>query len=612
MLIAFTGLLGCHASSNNKVASSYEESENSRPAVEDLAEETPPVIATKADTSFPESEMVSYFSSGNSAVGLRLFRRQQYPQAKAALEKALAESSHEDEKYRLRILLAVVERDDGKFSQAAALFAAAAEQDDEIADYLHYEAAQAYAKAGDSKATAHAEAVKRDGPWGGDVEFLLAGAARANKQHQKAVGYYQSFIEKEESGALVAEARYHLGAELAELGNADASMATWRKLVLSAPVSSWAALVKDAKVTAKLTGPEFLERGMGFFVAMRNLPSERDFSAALRRSDSSAEERCQALFHRAKSVYKERKYGRSAPLFEPAIAACKKSGNTNYEVKSSYQAGLAYSRSGDHVKAAEHYAYVEKFPDHSYADDARLRQAEEFTSLREFKKVSELLSTIPAKYPSGDMRGEALWRLARRAYQLGNYERAARWLQKQIEAVPVEEKWWAEGQADYWLGRSLAHLGQKEEAASAYSDCIRKYPLTYYSMQAFNRLRETWPEQYKELLSEVRSSTSAVSASLQSREVYGETEFRTGLKLARLGLTAPAKRQFAALGFVVPSGRKAVRDAERIDWLVATTRLLDLAGDYVGSHWIGRWHTIDYRRSWPNGANKARWRLAYP
>lgn len=611
LAIVVLGFVGCHAPSTSNVIRTGEEPKSQAPTPPMEPEKSEEVAVEAPDTSFPKDEIESYFVSGQAEVAMRLFRRQQYPQAIAIITQALDQASG-DNKRPLKILLAAAKRESGDNADAGRLFAEAVPENKKIADYLNFEAAQAYAAAGDPKATVHAEKVDPTGPWGGEIEFLLAGAARAKKQHSQAVKHYRAYIEKAGASELVPEARYHLGAELAELGQEDEKNVVWRKLVLSAPVSSWAALVGKGPLTAKLSGPEYIERGMGYFVAMRNLPSEADFAAALRKSDLSKEERCQAHFHRAKSVYKERKYGRSAPLFELAIRACKKSGNSNYEVKSAYQAGLAFSRSGDHRKSIEHYAYIAKYPEHSYADDAQLRQAEEYTSLKEFPKVRELLSTLPDKYPEGDMRGEALWRLARRAYQLGNYETAVTWLEKQIATVPIEEKWWAEGQAYYWLGRSLAHLKQNEKAAKAYEDCVDKHPLTYYSMQALNRLREDWPERYKAKVAALILVKPTWSGALQNRPEYATPAFESGLELARLGQAAAAKREFAAIGFAVPTGRTAVRSSEEIDKLVATQYLLDLAGDYEGSHWIARWHTIDYRRSWPTGASKDRWRLAYP
>lgn len=562
---------------------------------------------------FPQDQLRSHFAEGLAAESLRRYRREEYALSETAARQAIGSATH-PQKLNLEILLAVIERDQEKWASAAKRFAQAATQDAVLADYLHFQAARAFARAGDSAAAGHVAKVEKQSPWASDMDLLLAEVARAEGRHPQAIDHYRGYLEAEGEGRLLDEARYRLGESLRAVNKSSEAKKVWRKLVIADPVSPWAmrARKQDTGLEAKLSSAELIERGMGYFRAMRNLKSEADFAAALRRSDLDPEQRCQALFHRAKSVYKERAYRRSAPLFVPAIAACKASGNSNYEVKSAYQAGLAFSRAKDRERSAKFYAHVETYPEHSYADDARLRQAEEYDDLGRDEEVTKLLSTLPADYPQGDMRGEAMWRLARRAYQRKDYEGAVGWLHEQIKVVPIEINWWAEGQAHYWLGRSLAHLGKPQEAAEAYADCIRLYPLTYYSMQAFNRLRDTWPETYNDMLAEVKAAPSPWTNQPRRRSIYGTPAFASALRLARLGLSAPARRQLAFIGFAAPKGREPVTDPERLDWLVAASRLLELAGDYPSSHWIGRWHTIDYRRAWPNGDNALRWRLAYP
>lgn len=609
--LALILLVACHSGAHPPAP--RQASEAVAPAAASAPAEMAPGTAEPAAVAFPLDKLEAHFTAGSSAEALARYRRQEFPLAQAAAESAIADAKSEQERQHLRILLAVIKREQSDWAGAARLFAAAIADAPEIADYLHFEAARSFAQAGDAAAAKHAALVAKASPWASDMEFLLAEVARASDEHEEAVERYRKYLASAAAG-LREEARYRLGESLQVLGKEDESQAEWRKLLVSAPVSSWAERVRAEHpgLEAGLSAEELMTRGMAYFVAMRNLKSEADFAAALKRSDLSPEQRCQALYHRAKSVFKERSYRRAAPLFEPAIRGCKASGNTDYEVKSAYVAGKAFSRARDHERAARHYAYIERYPEHSYADDARLRQAEEHTDLGHADKVTELLSSLPTKYPEGDMRTVAIWRLARRSYQERDYEQAVVRLRQQIELVPIETKWWAEGQAHYWLGRSLAHLGRGKEAAEAYEECIRRYPLTYYSMQAFNRLREDWPERYQEMSSAVKKAPSPWTHEIEARPIYGTPGFRAALALARLGLAKPARRQLAAIGFTVPAGRQPVSDPDRLDWLVATSMLLDLAGDYESSHWIGRWHTVDYRRAWPSGDNAIRWRLAYP
>ncbi len=604
-------LVACSANSPPRAAPP--ESEAARPmemdqpraAEEDQAEQ--PVA-------FPLPAIAPYFSVGQAHEALLRYRRQELEQAAAAASAAGADATDASEKWRLGVFLAIVERDRGNWQAAAELFVAAASTPSAIADFLHFQAARALARSGDARAATHASQVKASSPWASDSAFLLAEAARAAGDNQGAVQGYRIYLDSKPGNPLRDEALFRLGESQRALGQRDEARATWRHLVVSSPVSTWVGNVRaiEADVDAALTSSERLERGMAYFDAMRNIDSESDFAAVVDDPETSSEQRCQALFHRAKSVYKERQYARSAPLFEPAIVACKASGNTNYEVKSAYQAGLAYGRAKQLEKGASFHAYVEQYKEHSYADDARLRQAELYDELGDQKKVTELLSTLPELYPEGDMRSVALWRLARHAYQEGNYQQAETWLRKQIDLVPVEINWWAEGQAYYWLARTLGHLHKAEEAASAYEDCVRKYPLTYYSMLALNRLRESWPDRFASLSAEIAKDESGTSLQLRDRPVYGSAAFASALELARLGLAPEARRELAALGFTPPAGRDPQVDADKLDWLLASQLLLDLAGDYEQSHWIGRWHSIEYRRHWPSGVGAKLWRLAYP
>ena len=132
-----------------------------------------------------------------------------------------------------------------------------------------------------------------------------------------------------------------------------------------------------------------------------------------------------------------------------------------------------YATLGESEKAIEYYGLVEsKHPEHSYADDARLLAAEEYRDLGKPDEERELLESLPATYPGGDMTTEALWRVAFRAYKDKKYSEAVSWLEKQIESAPIDDRFWAEGQAQYWIARSQAKRGKSKESVAAYREVI--------------------------------------------------------------------------------------------------------------------------------------------
>jgi soluble lytic murein transglycosylase len=215
------------------------------------------------------------------------------------------------------------------------------------------------------------------------------------------------------------------------------------------------------------------------------------------------------------------------------------------------------------------------------------------------------------------MRAEAMWRLAWRAYQDKDYAQAVKWLKRQIATKPIEDKYYAEGQPQYWLGRTYAKLGKSDESIAAYEDAVRKYPLTYYALLALNRLREQHPDRYTALLGEIHTAPAGYDPAqpefqFQPRAIYGEPGFQRAIELLRLGIGWAAEWELATLGLTAPDGKQEVTDPDQREMLWAMAFLQHNAGRYEPSHWVTRWHVLDYKRAWPVGTNRARWVIGYP
>src|SRR6185503_18812561 len=116
-----------------------------------------------------------------------------------------------------------------------------------------------------------------------------------------------------------------------------------------------------------------------------------------------------------------------------------------------------------------------------------------YDELKDDAKVTELYAGLPQAFPSGDQRGEALWRLAFRAFRKGDFASAERWLQNELEALPREEGWWEAGRTLYWLGRVVDAKGDRKGALDRYESAATEYPLSFYALAALNRMREADP-----------------------------------------------------------------------------------------------------------------------
>src|SRR5262249_26969036 len=143
------------------------------------------------------------------------------------------------------------------------------------------------------------------------------------------------------------------------------------------------------------------------------------------------------------------------------------------------------------------------------------------------------------------------------------------------------------------------------------------YPAAYYALLALNRLREAAPKRYEKLIAELAADPPGVDPkapafAFQPRVEWGTPGFRRALELLRLGLGDSAEAELRRLGLTAPRDKKRVDDPDQIEKLWAMAFLFDRAGRYTIAHWPTRWHILDYRKDWPVGGNRARWRIGYP
>jgi soluble lytic murein transglycosylase len=599
------------------------------PADADVPVDAAPPGPTPAPLS--EAMAAPYFAAGDTAAGARAFALEKWAEAKTAFTAARAAAKGEDAA-RLDVVLGLTHARLGEWAAADEHLAAAQKGVPLLADYLRYHLARVrYFEHQLPKALELAKEVAADAIVRTDAELLAGDVLRAQGDNAKVAAHYKDYLTRRPDGPRRSEARFRL-AEALEATKADAKeyVALYRRIGIDDPLSSWAKqaaarlaalkpkLPADLQAYDKLTAAEHVARGKELFSSQRNPESEAAFAAALADPAVTPADKCVAAYHKAQSRYKARDRKGAAPMFDTAAAACKEAKDTDLQIKSHYQAGRAWSFAGAHDTATERYQAAQAIaPKHSYTDDALLREGEEWMARGEVKKVEEVLSSIPTKFPKGDMVAESTWRLGWLAWQDKKYDAAIKWWKKQIELVPRDDNYYGEGQPQYWLGRAYAAQGKTTEALESYEATVRKYPAAYYALLALNRLREAAPKRYEALVAEITADPAgfdpkAPAFEFQPRVDWGTPGFRRALEFLRLGLGDASEAELKKLGLSAPTDKKRVDDPDRIDKLWAMAFLFDRAGRYPLSHWPARWHILDYRTQWPVGANRARWKIGYP
>jgi soluble lytic murein transglycosylase len=581
-------------------------------------EATPP-----GAVAFSESAAQSYWVSADEALASQKFALEEYKAAAQAFTRARAATKDEGRIARIDLMLGLCAERSNDAKTASGYFLAAYAKLPQLADYIGYHAARTlWLSHKSAEATELAKKIAKDSIVGPDADILLGDLLRGTADPATVVAHYRDYLARHPRGPFRSEARYELANAIeASKGDIKEAIGLYRQITIDDPLSSW-----TTKATAKLTNrlfkitytaSEHIARGMELFDSMRNPESEAAFTAALADPAISPADKCIAAYHTAQSRFKARDRQGAALMFDTAAAACT-GVDTNLQVKSAYQAGRSYAFIGQHQTAIDRYKATQTIdPTHSYADDGMLREAEEWTSLGDVKKVDEVLAALPKAFPTGDNVAEAMWRIGWRAWKEKRYDDAIKWWQEQIRLVPRDDNYFAEGQAQYWLGRAYQAKGETPKAIAQWQETVRLYPAGYYSLQALNRLRESAPKDFEKLVTEISADPAgfdpkAPAFTFKPRVEWNAPGFQRAMELLRLGIGSAAEAELRKLGLSAPSGKKRVTDPDLEEKLWAMAFLYDRAGRYATSLWPTRWHILDYRAQWPVGANRARWLIAYP
>ncbi len=508
----------------------------------------------------------------------------------------------------------------GAHSDSAPRLEKAAKEIPLAADYFNYYAARAYFYTKRyAKARQLASLVPASSVGYAESQLLLADIERTAGKRDAMVAVYENYFSSGQS-LRKTEAKYRLARGKEGQGKRPEAVALYRQVYFESPLSSWAKHAKErldklAPRRKPPTADELITRGMVYFKAMRNPLSEADFSAARKAAGLTSESHCVAAYHHASSIFKNRNRKRSAPIFDQAVKLCRKAGNKNLTVKSAYQAGRSNAYNGYYKEAIAQFRIAEtEDPNHTYRDDARLRAAEVYEKQGNLKKVKSLLSSIPTDYPDGDMRAEALWRVGWLEYKARNYSKAKKAWEKQIAVMPHDKNYWAEGQPQYWLARVHAIQGKDGKALDLYEEAIRKYPLSYYSLLAFSRVREIDTRRFQQIKKDLKTAKATPDFILSqvSRPQFSTPGFASAVEYMKLGLFSRAEAEFRELGMIPPAGRSEITDNGKKQDVWAMAYLYHLIGSYSSSHWMTRWHILDYKKHWPAGNWRTRWEIAYP
>jgi len=310
---------------------------------------------------------------------------------------------------------------------------------------------------------------------------------------------------------------------------------------------------------------------------------------------------CRQRYALGKALRKVRRWREARPILENAVIVCEKAEHA-LAPWARYLAFKAAERLADEEASAEHNRkLMATFPQHRLADDAGYALIRHLLEDKKDLKAAELLiGKLVKRFPKGDMMTDAVFWVAIHAFSDKKYKTALRVLnlESQLEAGRPDDG--QMGRTDYWKARSHAKLGRRTKARKLYIKALTEYPLSWYSVLSYSRLREMNRKKADDLAKKAFKSSRKDQLKFLNRPALDGTRWTHARALAKLGLTRPAMQLL-----------KGIRsDDETTQWQIA--QLLDKAGAYHLSHNVLRRKLEHFRRHRPTGKNADAWRVAYP
>jgi soluble lytic murein transglycosylase len=315
---------------------------------------------------------------------------------------------------------------------------------------------------------------------------------------------------------------------------------------------------------------------------------------------------CEASFWRAKAISLKRESARAAEAFDAVVEHCK--ADDDLLARSLYLAGKHAAADGKKMQAAQRYGELEKLlPKHRLADDARMGAALAYFDLGIEARFTELLSTIMEDYPEGDIVLDAVFRLALRRIEKGDWPGAANVLGKVAATIAKNDSARGtehSGRERYFLARAWIESGDAERGYAELEAIVRELPLSYYMLHAWSRLVEKDPFRAKNVLEEAEKKAATQPFAFEHQPEFDSPGFARAMELLRQGELEFARREIESLGIAKPGA------TPRLLWGISL--LYARAGSARDAHVIARGMLTDWLGRWPAGDWAKAWQLAYP
>ena len=492
-----------------------------------------------------------------------------------------------------------------------------------LASYASFRAAQAWGRQGKAdEAIARAKtalAAAEPIVLADDASLVLAEALQTRGDHTKALELWRASLASHPKGARWVDTSVRIATALLDGVDGDAAsrakeaLDAATRVVIEAPQLAETSGANAERVRAlallpsapkDLTPLERARRAQAWLDGGKPAEARKDAEAAIPGAQADAVTSCKLHTILAQTAAKL-KLG-AAEAWEAAITSCGTAdpkGDTLAHAL--FAGGKASWGAKKGAEALARFQRIEKeLPDHRYADDARFLGAVVHQERGELDSFFAMMKSLPDDYPKGDMRTEALFRVAVQHMLSGDTAAAEQSLGRAAPLDAGNHHWSTAGRIAYFRARLLQQKSDLEGAKTGYAAVVREHPMQFYMFQAHARLASIDAGLAKKTLEDAMHAEPAGTMLEHEQEAMKKPAFARAVRLLEVAEIDAAKKEMAAAG--------ATTDSAENELIYTVADLFDRAGAFDYGVGVSRSRVTEHLQHAPAGRWRHAWEAAYP
>lgn len=345
-----------------------------------------------------------------------------------------------------------------------------------------------------------------------------------------------------------------------------------------------AALLQNASFSAALTVEESAKQVQSWLDAGEATRAAQAANEAVAKVPAPVP--CKLALVRAQAIARTKQSSDAA--WGEAITACD---GQPEQATAFYGGGKAASGKRPDEARARFAKLEERFPKNRLADDARLFGAVLARDAGDVERFASMLLALPDDYPDGDMRAEALFKVALERLRTGDARGAVAPLERTL-TLGLAPRHASVARATYFLGRARAELGDVAGARERYVTVVREQPLSFFMLLAYARLAEVNADDAARVLEE--AMTQGRDEPRRTARDLDEGGMARAARLMEVGEIDVAKKEVARAGLKEGGELSALvgqlfEKVGAFDAGVALARKADLLSRYPNERWRSAW-----------------------